>query len=236
MSVEVEIGDEIVFTEQLFDFLVELSANNEREWFNSHKDDYERVLREPAQEYIRRVSGPLQQISAHLTASDRKQGGSLMRIYRDVRFSRDKTPYKTNIGIQFRHESGKDVHAPGYYVHISVGECFIGAGSWMPDRDALLAYRRAVSERPNEWLALKQIAESDDWNLDGHRDKLKRPPRGFSAADPMIEDIKRKHFIVTHPMDFDDVIGPDFVDYSIERFRESREWMAFLAKAIGLPF
>ncbi len=226
----------MVFSEELIDFLVGLSANNEREWFNARKDVYEAVLREPALEYIRQVGGPLADISPHIRASDRKQGGSLMRIYRDVRFSRDKSPYKTNVGIQFRHESGKDVHAPGYYVHISIEECFIGAGSWMPDRDALLAYRRAVSERPNEWLALKQMTESGEWGLDGHHDMLKRPPRGFSADDPMIEDIKRKHFIVTHRMDVDDVTAPDFVDYTIERFKESREWMAFLAKAIGLPF
>ncbi|MYJ58441.1 MAG: DUF2461 domain-containing protein [Chloroflexi bacterium] len=226
----------MVFSEELIDFLVGLSANNEREWFNARKDVYETVLREPALEYIRQGGGPLADISPHIRASDRKQGGSLMRIYRDVRFSRDKSPYKTNVGIQFRHESGKDVHAPGYYVHISIEECFIGAGSWMPDRDALLAYRRAVSERPNEWLALKQMTESGDWNLDGHHDMLKRPPRGFSADDPMIEDIKRKHFIVTHRMDVDEVTAPDFVDYTIDRFRESKEWMAFLAKAIGLPF
>ena len=226
----------MVFSEELIDFLVGLSANNEREWFNARKDVYETVLREPALEYIREVGGPLADISPHIRASDRKQGGSLMRIYRDVRFSRDKSPYKTNVGIQFRHESGKDVHAPGYYVHISIEECFIGAGSWMPDRDALLAYRRAVSERPREWLALKELAETSEWSIDGHHDMLKRPPRGFSADDPMIEDIKRKHFIVTHRMEIEDVTAPDFVDYTIDRFKESREWMAFLAKAIGLPF
>ncbi|MCY3572112.1 MAG: DUF2461 domain-containing protein [Chloroflexi bacterium] len=226
----------MVFSEELIDFLVGLSANNEREWFNARKDVYETVLREPALEYIRQVGGPLADISPHIRASDRKQGGSLMRIYRDVRFSRDKSPYKTNVGIQFRHESGKDVHAPGYYVHISIEECFIGAGSWMPDRDALLAYRRAVSEHPREWTALKELAETSEWSIDGHHDMLKRPPRGFSADDPMIEDIKRKHFIVTHRMEIEDVTAPDFVDYTIERFKESREWMAFLAKAIGLPF
>ncbi|MDE2986715.1 MAG: DUF2461 domain-containing protein [Chloroflexota bacterium] len=226
----------MVFSEELIDFLVGLSANNEREWFNARKDVYEAVLREPALEYIRHVGRPLADISPHIRASDRKQGGSLMRIYRDVRFSRDKSPYKTNVGIQFRHESGKDVHAPGYYVHISIEECFIGAGSWMPDRDALLAYRRAVSEHPREWLALKELAETSEWSIDGHHDMLKRPPRGFSADDPMIEDIKRKHFIVTHRMEIEDVTAPDFVDYTIDRFKESREWMAFLAKAIGLPF
>ena len=142
----------MVFTEQLIDFLVELSSHNDREWFNAHRDQYESVLREPALDYIRQISGPLADISPHMRASDRKQGGSLMRIHRDVRFSRDKSPYKTNVGIQFRHESGKDVHAPGYYLHIAVDDCFIGVGSYMPDRDALAAYRRAIDEHPRDWL------------------------------------------------------------------------------------
>jgi len=129
----------MVFSEELIDFLVGLSANNEREWFNARKDVYETVLREPALEYIRQVGGPLADISPHIRASDRKQGGSLMRIYRDVRFSRDKSPYTTNVGIQFRHESGKDVHAPGYSVPISIEGCFIGAGSRTPERAAPLA-------------------------------------------------------------------------------------------------
>ena len=226
----------MVFTEQTIDFLVGLSTNNEREWFNAHKSDYETHLRDPALQYINQIAEPLRQLSPHMTASDRKQGGSLMRIYRDVRFSRDKTPYKTNVGIQFRHESGKDVHAPGYYVHIALEECFIGAGSWAPDRDALLAYRRAISERPSDWTTVKSLADQPGWRLGGHGDALKRPPRGFSADDPMIEDIKRKHFILTYEFDLEDVTGPDFVGYSIERFQESREFMAFLCQAVALPF
>ena len=67
-------------------------------------------------------------MSPHFLADDRRVGGSLMRIYRDTRFAKDKTPYKTNVGIQFRHEMGKDVHCPGFYVHLSPGECFLGAG------------------------------------------------------------------------------------------------------------
>ena len=226
----------MAFSEELIDFLADLEVNNEREWFNARKDLYEAVLREPALDYIREIAAPLRQISPHMTASDRKQGGSLMRIYRDVRFSRDKSPYKTNVGIQFRHESGKDVHAPGYYVHIAVDDCFIGVGSYMPDRDALNAYRRAIDEHPRQWRQLKQLAESPDWQFGGHHDKLKRPPRGYEADHPLIEDIKMKHFILTHNLEPEDVTSEDFVSYTINRFQETKEWMAFLTKAIGLPF
>ena len=98
-----------------------------------------------------------------------------MHIHRDIRFSFDKSPYKLNVGIQFRHESGKDVH-------VALDECFIGAGSWMPDRNALLAYRRVISERPGEWFAVKRLVESADWSIDGHYDALKRPPHGSPAT------------------------------------------------------
>ncbi len=226
----------MIFSERMLDFLVDLAAHNDREWFNVHKDDYESLLREPALEYIRQVAGPLADISPHMRASDRKQGGSLMRIHRDVRFSRDKSPYKTNVGIQFRHESGTDVYAPSYYVHIAPDDCFLGVGSYAPDRDALAAYRRAIDQHPRKWRQVKRIADSDDWRLDGHGDSLKRPPRGYSADHPMIDDIKRKHFIITHDLDIEDVTAPDFVDYTIARFQESRQWMAFLTNALGLPF
>ncbi len=226
----------MIFTEQSINFLADLAMHNDREWFKARKSEYDALIRDAALEYIRQVRDPLAQISPHMTASDRIQGGSLMRIYRDVRFSRDKSPYKTNIGIQFRHEAGKDVHAPGYYVHIAPDECFIGAGSWMPDRDALAAYRRSIDEHPREWLALKELANSEHWSLSGQHDSLKRPPRGYQNDHPLIDDIKRKHFIMTHDLEIEDVTSPDFVDYSIERFKETREWMAFLTKAVGLPF
>ena len=74
-----------------------------------------------------------------------------MRVYRDTRFGKDKTPYKTNVGIQFRHEFGRDVHAPGFYVHIEPGEYFLALGMWRPDRDSLQQIRQAILERPEQW-------------------------------------------------------------------------------------
>ena len=144
------------FEPEVFDFLAELELNNRRDWFEQNRERYESELREPAFELIRAVRPLLQQISPSITARDTKVGGSLMRIFRDLRFSPDKTPYKTNIGIQFRHRAGKDVHAPGYYVHLSLDECFFAAGSWTPDRDALALYREAIAERGAEWQTLTE--------------------------------------------------------------------------------
>ena len=112
------------FQPTLLAFLRDLKANNNRDWFNAHKPDYEQLVREPALGFISAMGPPLAKFAPMFVAVPRKSGGSLMRVYRDTRFSRDKTPYKTNVGIQFRHEYGKDVHAPGYYFHIDPDQVF----------------------------------------------------------------------------------------------------------------
>ena len=101
------------FGPELFAFLADLRANNDREWFAANKHRYEEHLLEPALDFIDEFAPQLEKISPHFRADPRPSGGSLFRIYRDTRFSKDKTPYKTNVGIHFRHERAKDAHAPG---------------------------------------------------------------------------------------------------------------------------
>ena len=113
------------FEPTLFQFLEELTDNNNRPWFQKNKLRYEREVLEPCLAFIRAFGLRLKRISKFFVASDQRSGGSLMRVYRDMRFSKDGAPYKTNVGIQFRHEFGRDVHAPGFYVHIAPGECFL---------------------------------------------------------------------------------------------------------------
>ncbi|MGI9427261.1 MAG: DUF2461 domain-containing protein, partial [Bythopirellula sp.] len=117
----------------LLHFLNDLTKHNKRDWFQANKSRYEQELLAPALAFIEAMKEPLGKISPYFQAIPKKQGGSLMRIYRDVRFSKDKRPYKTNVGIHFRHEAGCDVHAPGFYFHIEPDEVFIGAGIWHPD-------------------------------------------------------------------------------------------------------
>ena len=124
------------FGPELLEFLADLRANNDREWFAANRDRYEEHLLEPAIAFSTRSRrGRLEQISPHFRADARPSGGSLFRIYRDTRFSKDKSPYKTNVGIHFRHEQAKDAHAPGYYLHIGPGELFAGGGIWHPGTD-----------------------------------------------------------------------------------------------------
>ena len=218
----------------LFDFLAELELNNRRDWFEANRGRYESELREPAFELIRAVRPRLAKISPAITARDAKVGGSLMRIHRDVRFSADKAPYKTNVAIQFRHRAGKDVHAPGYYVHLSLDHCFFGAGSWMPDRDALAAYREAIGERDKEWSKLARRYQKSPWRIDG--DKLKRPPRGWSADHPMIEEIKRKHFIAVRDFTHAEALSEEFPATIAKWCKETAPLMQFLCTAAALDF
>ena len=137
-----------MFSKSTFKFLDQLAANNKRVWFEENKPRYEALVREPALEFIEAMAPALHTFAPHFRADSRKMGGSLMRVYRDARFSRDKTPYKTNIGIQFRHELGKDVHAPGFYVHIASTECFLAVGCWHPEPDALGRIRDFIAQKP----------------------------------------------------------------------------------------
>ena len=224
-----------LFSPATLKFLGELQGNNDRDWFNANKERYESDVREPALEFIRQMGPHIKSISAHYEAIDKKVGGSLMRVYRDTRFSADKTPYKTNIGIQFRHKAGKDVHAPGFYMHVGLDGCFLAVGSWKPESESLAAMRKRIVDKPDEWEKAR-----DDKGFTRHfeirGESLKRIPRGFSEDDPHLEDLKRKDHIAVAELDIDDVIGPKFVDLCADRFAAARPYIQFLTKAVKAPF
>ena len=132
------------FTPHLFEFLLELRANNDRAWFQDNKGRYEQHVKEPLLQFIADFGPKLQSISEHFEADTRTNGGSMFRIYRDVRFSKDKSPYKTQAAAQFRHEAGKTVHAPGFYLHLAPDEVFAGVGLWHPDSATLGRIRNRI--------------------------------------------------------------------------------------------
>jgi uncharacterized protein (TIGR02453 family) len=219
----------------LLRFLRELEANNKREWFTAHKERYEHEVREPALELIRAFSPHLKKISPYLVANDRKVGGSLMRVHRDVRFSKSKLPYKTNVGIQFRHVDGKDVHAPGLYFHVDPTSVFIGAGMWHPEAGALDAVRAAIDRDPKGWKRVRDAKRFREvWNLAG--DSLKRAPRGYPADHPMVEDLKRKDHIAITSLRKSDVTRDDLIGHLAGLYGRAKGYMAWQAKALGLPF
>jgi uncharacterized protein (TIGR02453 family) len=223
------------FTQDTFNFLSALAANNERAWFEEHKHEYESSVREPAFAFISDMADDLATISPHFVASARPVGGSLMRIHRDVRFGHDKSPYKTNIGIQFRHELGKDVHAPGFYVHIEPEGCFVGVGLWHPDAAALGKIRDAIVEKPKAWVKVRDDnAFQRSFALAG--DSLTSAPRGYVRDHPLIEDLKRKDFIGLADLDDADVLAKKFRRTVVDRFGAAKSYMGFLCGALGLAF
>jgi uncharacterized protein (TIGR02453 family) len=224
-----------MFTKATFSFLDELAANNDRVWFEANKQRYESLVREPAFDFIEAMEPALKTFAPSFRADPRKVGGSLMRVFRDTRFSRDKTPYKTNIGIQFRHALGKDIHAPGFYVHIASDECFFGAGCWHPESDALGKIRDLVVQKPEKWFSTRDDKKfTSQWELAG--DRLTRPPRGYATDHVAIEDIKRKDFIALAPLFIKEVTGKGLVELAEKRFTESVPLMKFLCEALDAPY
>lgn len=223
------------FPEDLVSFLSELSRHNNRSWFEAKRDRYESNVREPALQFIAAMAAPLKKISSNFNTIPKKVGGSLMRIHRDVRFSKDKKPYKTNLGIHFRHAAGKDVHAPGFYFHVDPHDVFFGAGIWHPDSEALLSIREAIDDDGAGWKKAKSNkAFASKFVLSG--DSLRRPPQGFPADHPLIEDLKRKDFIGICRIDHDALFEPTIVEETAEAFRTAKPLMAFLCKAVGVKF
>jgi uncharacterized protein (TIGR02453 family) len=222
-------------TPELFQFFRELQANNNRDWFQANKPRYESQVREPLLRFITDFGVRLAEISPHYVADARKSGGSLFRINRDIRFSKDKSPYKTMAGIQFRHESGKDVHAPGFYLHLEPDSIFGGIGIWHPDTQTLNKIRDAIVENPDRW---QQIVTAETFTarfkLSG--DSLKRGPKGYDPDHPLIEDLKRKDFIAGAPFTEAEVCAPDFIDRFAETCRVGAPFVGFLTTAIGLPW
>lgn len=224
------------FDPSLGRFLKELKRHNNREWFGANKDRYERDVLGPCMAFIRAFAPKLRKISPHFVASDQRVGGSLMRIYRDTRFGGDKTPYKTNVGIQFRHERGRDVHAPGFYVHIEPGECFLALGVWRPDRDALDQIRQAILERPEPWKRVQKSKLFRQLSFTLAGDSLKRPPRDCPADHPLIDDLKRTDFVAVRDLPEADVFGESYLDRVADSFAASSPFMRFLCQAMGLPY
>ena len=182
------------FPKDSIKFFKDLAKNNNREWFGENKPRYLESVLDPALELVTDIAGPLKKVSPHFNAISKKSGGSLMRIYRDTRFSKDKTPYKLNLGVHFRHEVGKDAHAPGFYFHIDAKEIFIGAGVWRPDSKTLNQIRRLIDDDSKRWKRIKgKKAFKSVFEIRG--ESLKRPPRGYEAEHPLIDDLKLKdHF------------------------------------------
>ena len=223
------------FTPATFAFLRDLANNNRRQWFNANRDRYEDHVKVPALRFIEDFRPRLAKVSAHFRADARPVGGSLFRIYRDVRFSKDKRPYMIHTGIQFRHAAAKDVHAPGFYLHLEPRNVFMGCGVWHPDGPSLQKIRSRIVDDPAAWkrtLRAKKFAGR--FQLGG--ESLKRAPRGIDPEHALIEDLKRKDFIAFTPLLQRDVTGTKLTATMDGLCRASTGFQRFLCNAVGVPF
>ncbi len=220
-----------------FGFFRDLSQNNDRDWFQANKARYENDVVTPLMAFITAMQPRLEEVAPYFVAEPKKQGGSMFRIYRDVRFARDKRPYKEHGACQFRHASAsRDVHAPGYYVHLAPGDVRFGAGIWLPPSDTLAAIRTRIVRNPDDWASIVGDAAltARFGGIDG--EALSRPPKGFSADAPHIDDLKRKTFFVLEGSDERVAGRPDFPDRVAEAFADAGPLMAFLCGAAGVPY
>jgi uncharacterized protein (TIGR02453 family) len=218
------------FSPEFFKFLKALSKNNNREWFQKNKSRYEKFVQTPSLRFIKDASKELKAISPYLVADPKPSGGSLFRIYRDIRFSKDKSLYKTHVAMEFWHKKTGKKSYTGLYLRMAPGHSFAGAGIWHPDAPTLYKVRRAIVSRPEAWRKIKQAG----LRIEG--ESLKRPPSGFDPAHPFIEDLKLKD--LTTGVHFTDaqVIGPRFMKDFIQAAKTLNPLNKFLADTLELPW
>ena len=224
------------FTPDIFAFLRDLATNNNRAWFHENKQRFEDSVRQPALDFITDFVEPLETLSPHFVADSRTVGGSLFRIHRDTRFSKDKTPYKLNTGMHFRHERAKDAHR-----------------AWLlrPPRTEELLHRCRALDARTDGRPSRSVSTSSNTVTSGRRprstpvspitspwggDQLKRPPRGIDLDpdDPLMEDLRRKSFIATSPLTQGAVTKGDFAQVLLARFNAAGPMMRLLCDAVGV--
>ena len=223
------------FSADFFRFFSDLKHNNNREWFAANKQRYLDTVVTPMGQFIKAIAPRLHAISKEYRADPRPHGGSMFRIYRDTRFSKDKTPYKTHAACHFRHRAGKDAHAPGFYAHFETGHLVFGGGIWRPPGPALLRIREFIADNPAEWQRIRS-AKSVTQRGGIQGDSLLRPPRGFDPEHRHIEDLKRKSFYLMEEADPELLKSPDLVNRTAAAFRAAGRLNHFICDALELPF
>ncbi len=221
----------VYFSPKAFQFLRELKTHNDRRWFEAHRERYEVDVKEPMLQFISDLSKPFGNISPHFKVDPRPVGGSMFRIHRDIRFSKDKSPYKIHVGAHFPHaRAGKDESAPGFYVHLEPGHSVGGGGLWHPDSAALRGVRDRIVSQSRAWKAVRETGTTVEGEL------LKRVPLGYDPEHPFAEDLKLKDFYAMTRFSDKEVCAANFMDRFVDVCRSTVPLMRFLTQALGLPW
>lgn len=223
--------------QQALDFLAELTANNNREWFEAHKDHYEQA-KQTQLELTARILAEI--VAFEPEYQYLKPAGCTFRIYRDVRFSKDKTPYKTHMGAYFERDGKKSGRA-GYYLHIEPGcKSFLAGGMWMPPGEALKKIRQEIDYNGDKLRNILQdstfhkyygsIHDGDD--VFGMTRKLKKAPKDYPPTHPAIELLRLKDFSTSHPVTDAQVAQANFAEYAAQAWRILKPFNNFLNTAV----
>lgn len=213
--------------EAIFKFLTKLSKNNNKEWFDANRPHYQDLK----QEYISIVDKIIQQSSAFdPMLKDVDASKAIFRINRDVRFSKNKAPYKTNFGASI-NPGGKKSMIAGYYVHIEPGKSVLAAGTYMPEAPYLSAIRQEIDYNLDEF---KKIVSAKDFKKEftslSIEDALKTVPKGYDKENPALEFLKLKHYIVVKDLSDKEVLSKDFIKNASKSFKAALPLISFLRR------
>ena len=203
-------------------FLKELKLNNNREWFNENKDQFNTIQSQ--------VKIFAQEVNDSLNVSDNIEKIKIFRIYRDLRFSKDKTPYKKNIGMAF-HRAKPELRG-GYYLEISADESFIAVGFWNPNKEDLLRIRKEIEIDGQEFKRIinqKKIKEI--WG-DLKGDEVKTSPKGFTSDHEYIDLIKKKQFIFIKKLKEKDILDEKFQNELVNYFESIRPFFDYMSEVL----
>lgn len=216
------------FSQNGITFLKKLKKNNNREWFGKHKSEFEDHVKLPMQSFIQAMKQPMTALAPEIQVDPKK---SLFRIYRDIRFSKNKSPYKTHVAAVF-HLRGHWEQSAGYYIHIEPGEVFLGGGIYMPDGNQLKNIRRAIAEQSQEFLSIVEHKTFKKRFGELKGEKLQRCPLGYSPDHPMVEWLKFKQFFGYVTWDEKECYTPKLVNKVIDAYKDLLPLLRFLNSAL----
>lgn len=214
--------------EKVLQFLRELSENNTREWFDTNRDRYQ-ASREKVLFLTDVLVNEIRKFDSEIPVLDAKD--CMFRIFRDVRFSNDKRPYKTNFG-SFISKGGRKSQYPGYYFHIEPGESFVGGGVYMPDAEPLKAIRQYISRFPEEFTEIINQPEFKTVFPEMYDHQLKTAPKGFPKDHEFIHLLKYKSFVFSKPVSDEELVKGDFIQIAVNSFKQLQKVNAFLYDAL----
>jgi uncharacterized protein (TIGR02453 family) len=217
------------FPKEGLTFLKQLKKNNTREWFAQHKSEFENFVKLPMQCFISELKTPMSKLAPEMEINPKK---NIFRIYRDTRFSKDKTPYKTHVAAVF-HLKGHWEDSAGYYVHVEPGQIYVGGGIYMPDADQLKKIRAAIANRPKEFLAVVESAKFKKVFGKIEGEKLQRAPLGYAPDHPMIEWLKHKQLYTGVEWDEKECLTSMFVEKVMGVYKELYPFIRFLNSSLG---